>query len=217
MCGAFRPGHFNGVDKAVPSDRCRSRFFGEKDFQQFEIVACPTARETDGPAMSLRNFGLSAEQRLAAPMICSRWPSGCRRERRPNVLLAEATQAIPAAVYEQVEYLELRADEELSPLSAAPARCRVARRDPAHRQCAGVSFTPCSTNNMASKRPRPLKNLESRAKCLATSVCPTNDCRMFAVLRQGYGRRPCDTRCQDARRRRTRSAARSRQWTRCSP
>jgi pantoate--beta-alanine ligase len=87
FCGAHRPGHFEGVLNVVlrllnivRPDRA---YFGEKDWQQLElirgmveaffmgveIVACPTVREADGLAMSSRNLLLSAEQRRVAPLL----------------------------------------------------------------------------------------------------------------------------------------------------
>jgi pantoate--beta-alanine ligase len=61
---------------------CRS-YFGEKDWQQlamlqkmvqdlhlpYEIIACPTVRESDGVAISSRNQKLTREERLAAPIL----------------------------------------------------------------------------------------------------------------------------------------------------
>lgn len=85
--GAHRPGHFDGVlsvvmklFQVVRPDRA---YFGEKDFQQLqlikgmvdaffmdlEIVPVPTVREDDGLAMSSRNVRLSEEERGRAPGI----------------------------------------------------------------------------------------------------------------------------------------------------
>jgi pantoate--beta-alanine ligase len=85
LCGAHRPGHFDGVLTVVMkllqiADADRA-YFGEKDFQQLqlirglgeafflktEIVPCPTVRESDGLAMSSRNARLSPAERALAP------------------------------------------------------------------------------------------------------------------------------------------------------
>lgn len=87
MEGAFRPGHFNGVavvvDKLFNIAVPHRAYFGEKDYQQLqiikelarmehpgiEIVPCPISRESDGLARSSRNERLTAEMRKAAPYI----------------------------------------------------------------------------------------------------------------------------------------------------
>jgi pantoate--beta-alanine ligase len=83
--GASRPGHFDGVLTVVLKLLCLTRperaYFGEKDYQQLQlveglvkaffletkIVPCPLVREPDGLAMSSRNRLLTAEERARAP------------------------------------------------------------------------------------------------------------------------------------------------------
>lgn len=87
LCGAHRPGHFDGVltvvMKLLQIVRAGRAYFGEKDFQQLRliqdmataffleiaIVPVPTVREPDGLAMSSRNIRLSAAGREKAPLI----------------------------------------------------------------------------------------------------------------------------------------------------
>ncbi|MFN8606972.1 MAG: pantoate--beta-alanine ligase [Vulcanimicrobiota bacterium] len=82
--GAHRPGHFDGmltvVLKLLNLAQAHRAYFGEKDFQQLQlvqglvaefflntrIVPCPTVREPDGLAMSSRNRRLDADQRERA-------------------------------------------------------------------------------------------------------------------------------------------------------
>ncbi|MGZ8251560.1 MAG: pantoate--beta-alanine ligase, partial [Methylophilaceae bacterium] len=87
LCGAARPGHFDGVATVVLKlfniIQPQTAIFGKKDFQQLfiirelvrqfslpvSIVAGETTRETDGLAMSSRNGYLTAAQRLEAPRL----------------------------------------------------------------------------------------------------------------------------------------------------
>jgi pantoate--beta-alanine ligase len=87
MEGKFRPGHFNGVGTIVKRlfeiVQPTNAYFGEKDFQQLQIVkkmatknklnvnviGCPIFRETNGLAMSSRNERLTEAQRKEASII----------------------------------------------------------------------------------------------------------------------------------------------------
>lgn len=87
MEGKFRANHFNGVgtivEKLFRIITPNNAYFGEKDFQQLQIikklvnlknlpiniVGCPIYRETDGLAMSSRNTRLTDEHRTVAPFI----------------------------------------------------------------------------------------------------------------------------------------------------
>lgn len=87
MEGKFRPGHFNGVGTIVKRlfeiVSPNNAYFGEKDFQQLQIVkkmvsknhlevnivSCPIFREANGLAMSSRNERLSTQEREQAAII----------------------------------------------------------------------------------------------------------------------------------------------------
>jgi pantoate--beta-alanine ligase len=87
MEGKFRPGHFNGVGTIVKRlfeiVSPTNAYFGEKDFQQLQIVkkmveksnlpvnvvGCPIFREENQLAMSSRNERLTAEERKEAAII----------------------------------------------------------------------------------------------------------------------------------------------------
>lgn len=81
--------------------------------------------------MSSRNLRLSSVERLAAPKLAEILFASAGRLAKGEPAedtLAEARQAILSAGYREVEYLELRADVDLSPLQMAerPARLLVA-------------------------------------------------------------------------------------------
>ncbi|RUM99764.1 pantoate--beta-alanine ligase [Pseudaminobacter arsenicus] len=149
LCGAFRPGHFDGVATVVAKLFLQTgadfAFFGEKDFQQLllvrrmardldipiEVIACPTVREADGLALSSRNVRLSPAERQIAPKLAPVLFDATERmaEGAPvGQVLAQAGEAILAAGYDKVEYLELRSEEDLLPLAELdrPARLLVA-------------------------------------------------------------------------------------------
>jgi len=94
LCGATRPGHFEGVLtvvlKLLNLVKPTRAYFGEKDWQQYrliagmkdaffldaEIVPCPIVREPSGLAMSSRNRRLSAEELAVAPTLYRELTSG---------------------------------------------------------------------------------------------------------------------------------------------
>jgi pantoate--beta-alanine ligase len=152
LCGAHRPGHFDGVATVVAKLLLQSlpdaAYFGEKDYQQLMIVrrlvgdldipvrieAVPTVREADGLALSSRNQYLSPEERRIAPALSHVLGS-----------IAAALAAAPTAVAREiacgrkalaragfaVEYLEIREAATLAPVAAeivAPARIFAAVR-----------------------------------------------------------------------------------------
>ncbi|RFD20945.1 pantoate--beta-alanine ligase [Komagataeibacter melaceti] len=137
LCGGARPGHFDGVATVVcklfMQTLADCAFFGEKDFQQvqvirrmvadldlpIEIVTCPTMREPDGLALSSRNRRLDAEQRKAA-LTLPRTLEDCAREIAAGAdvaqTLAQATARLAAAGFDPVDYVELRAEADLQPV-----------------------------------------------------------------------------------------------------
>ncbi|MER2534877.1 MAG: pantoate--beta-alanine ligase [Rhizobiaceae bacterium] len=147
--GPFRPGHFDGVATVVAKLFLQTgadfAFFGEKDFQQLhvvtrmakdldipvEIVPCATVREADGLALSSRNVRLTPEQRGKAPALAEALFAAAGRlagGASAAPVLAEARDRILAAGFRDVEYLELRAADDLAALDRAsrPARLLVA-------------------------------------------------------------------------------------------
>jgi pantoate--beta-alanine ligase len=125
LCGASRPGHFDGVATVVAKlfnlVQADIAVFGEKDYQQFtlirqmvldldfpvEVVGHPIVREPDGLAMSSRNKYLSAQERIDA--VCL------------HKALLYATQRI--AVQKQITAILLI--EELREMLEKTPGCRV--------------------------------------------------------------------------------------------
>lgn len=147
--GAFRPGHFDGVATVVAKlfgmTQAGRAFFGEKDWQQLQVVrrlvedlnipvkiiGCPTIREADGLAMSSRNVRLSTAERAAAPglhRILEAAAAALRAGALARETLLDAEAEILEAGFREVDYLDLRSVEGLRPLGRAtePARLLVA-------------------------------------------------------------------------------------------
>jgi pantoate--beta-alanine ligase len=156
LCGAARPGHFDGVatvvlklfNQVAPD----MAFFGEKDFQQLaviramardldltaphldSIIGVPTVREADGLAMSSRNRYLTPEQRAAAaalPRAMQAAVAAIAGGTGVRQALAALEAELLAAGFTGIDYATLADAASLAPLDAlgpAPARLLVAAR-----------------------------------------------------------------------------------------
>jgi len=154
LCGASRPGHFDGVCTVVcmlfQIVRPEIAIFGEKDWQQLavirrmvrdlkmpvKIIGHPTVREEDGLAMSSRNSLLEPEARRAAPRIYQallatvmEYESGELSVAKLRRCLQHDLASIPGA---SVDYAEIVHGETLQSLKkingTIPARALVAVR-----------------------------------------------------------------------------------------
>jgi pantoate--beta-alanine ligase len=156
LCGASRPGHFDGVATVV----CKlfnqvqpdMALFGEKDWQQLAVIrrmardldlvrphadaihGVTTVREADGLAMSSRNAYLTPEQRQSAAVLPAAMRSAIAEIESGVDLgdaLAQLARALLAAGFLSVDYAELRDAADLSLLPARsdqPMRLLVAAR-----------------------------------------------------------------------------------------
>lgn len=150
LCGAARPGHFDGVCTVV----ARLLFLtlpdililGEKDFQQLkvvermvqdigipiDVVSAPTTREADGLAMSSRNRYLSVQEREAAPTLYRTLGAVAHKINQGGITVHAALEwgkeQLSAAGFHKIDYFELRDSKTLQPLEklATPARLLVA-------------------------------------------------------------------------------------------
>lgn len=146
LCGGDRPGHFDGVatvvTKLLTQTDADLAFFGEKDWQQLQvvtrlvadldlrarIVGMPTVREADGLALSSRNLRLTPEKRAAAaalPSEMKRAAAAISGGADAGEALAAARAAVLAAGFNAVDYLELRDGATLAPLDKATPTARI--------------------------------------------------------------------------------------------
>ncbi|QSR16741.1 pantoate--beta-alanine ligase [Novosphingobium sp. KA1] len=156
LCGAARPGHFDGVATVV----CKLfhqvlpdvALFGDKDWQQLAvirrmardldltqphagaIIGVETVRETDGLARSSRNAYLTAEQRAAAvtlPTAMKAAIAAIESDTRVADALADLEKALLSGGFASLDYAELRDADDLALLDARsdrPMRLLVAAR-----------------------------------------------------------------------------------------
>jgi pantoate--beta-alanine ligase len=148
LCGASRPGHFQGVAtvvlklfNVVQPDRA---YFGEKDMQQLAVirrmvrdlnlpvtvVGVPTVRESDGLALSSRNQYLNPEQRKAAPALYRALQEGekvVRGGEKDSARVREtALKVLRQEPSIKVEYLEIVDPEEIQPVTTIEGPVRIA-------------------------------------------------------------------------------------------
>lgn len=134
LCGATRPGHFDGVCtvclKLFQLTGCAAAVFGEKDFQQLaiiqrmvrdldltvEIIPSPTLREPDGLAMSSRNTRLTPDHRADAPRIHRALTQAAARQ-TPAEILTHARREIENSPHTRIDYLSLVDATTLEPLA----------------------------------------------------------------------------------------------------
>jgi len=156
LCGAARPGHFDGVATVV----CKLfnqvqpdlALFGEKDWQQLAVIrrmardldlvrphvdailGVPIVREADGLAMSSRNAYLSPAQRAAAASLPRAMQAAIAAmlDGQPATdCIARLTGEIISGGFSSVDYAELRDPDSLVPVTdpaSQPARLFVAAR-----------------------------------------------------------------------------------------
>jgi pantoate--beta-alanine ligase len=140
LCGASRPGHFDGVGTVVSKlfhlvqpDRA---YFGMKDAQQLavirrmvddldmpvEIVPCDTVREADGLAKSSRNVYLSGEHRKQAVVLSTSLRAAeewlTEPGITPEIISRRIRQMIESAPLADIDYIELLDYPDLTPPEA---------------------------------------------------------------------------------------------------
>lgn len=134
LCGAHRPGHFDGVAWVVTKlfnlVQPDVAVFGEKDFQQLaviralvrdlsypiEVIGVPTVRDADGLALSSRNQYLSPAERRLAPRLYAELQHVAKKL-QAGVAVAEAEGAAVTALEAlgfAVDYVAVRDAETLA-------------------------------------------------------------------------------------------------------
>lgn len=142
LCGASRPGHFDGVATVVMKlfgiVQPDYAFFGLKDAQQvavieqmaadlnvpLHIVPCPTLREADGLAMSSRNVYLTKTERAQAVILHESLELAASLIRNVDGLNAADLESqlrahIGAADLAQIDYIEVLSYPSLQPLQGS--------------------------------------------------------------------------------------------------
>ncbi|KPL27634.1 MAG: pantoate--beta-alanine ligase [Acidithiobacillales bacterium SM1_46] len=139
LCGAFRPGHFQGVATVVTRlfnlVQPDVAIFGKKDYQQLmvvrrmvedlgmpvEIIGVETVRESDGLALSSRNRYLAASERALAPRLYKTLDGVRKRMLAGATPLGAETWAMEAlrAAGFRPDYVSVRRQADLAPPEGA--------------------------------------------------------------------------------------------------
>jgi len=141
LCGASRPGHFDGVCTIVAKlfniIGPDVAYFGQKDAQQaliiqrmvqdldmpIEIRVCPTVREPNGLAMSSRNAYLSESQRNRAGCLYQGLLKGKQLirsgERNPEHVIKALKEVVNGAGPSEIDYVAVVDPQTLEPATQA--------------------------------------------------------------------------------------------------
>lgn len=139
LCGAHRPGHFEGVVTVVTKllNACKPdvAVFGQKDAQQLvilkhlarallfdvEIVGVPTVREDDGLACSSRNAYLSDAERAEAPQVYTAIQAGeqaiASGEQHAEAVVRAMQKPLDQAEHARVQYISVVDASSLQPIT----------------------------------------------------------------------------------------------------
>ncbi|RAV31829.1 pantoate--beta-alanine ligase [Corynebacterium heidelbergense] len=145
--GVHRPTHFAGVLTVVAKlfalCHCDHAFFGEKDYQQLQLIqqmvtdlnlevtvhGVPIVREADGLALSSRNVYLSEEEREVAVVLSAALTAGAHVSAQGGDAVVQAARSVLEDQGEvEVSYLELRAPDLGAAPEAGEARLLVAAK-----------------------------------------------------------------------------------------
>ncbi|RCX23301.1 pantoate--beta-alanine ligase [Fontibacillus phaseoli] len=130
LCGASRPGHFDGVTTVVGKllhiVQPTNAYFGQKDAQQAAVIAqmvqdlnfdavivpCPIIRESDGLALSSRNVYLNPDERKAALVLSrSLLELEAKVEAGENIKAGDARRTLVQSIHAEplavIDYVEI--------------------------------------------------------------------------------------------------------------
>ncbi|MGQ9603770.1 MAG: pantoate--beta-alanine ligase [bacterium] len=148
LCGASRPGHFDGVCtvvlKLLLAVMPDVAFFGEKDYQQLviirkmvsdlelgvKIIGVPTVRERDGLAMSSRNTYLNENERKIATCLYKSLEMAklmiAGGEKRSRAITDAMTQIMLSSGVSKIDYISIVDTQSLEDVRYVDRKVRIA-------------------------------------------------------------------------------------------